>query len=58
MTQIMTASIAYNKLPTYEHFAPNQLTKFADILQYLDAAHALTAEQSGNSTPIGISASS
>ncbi|KAK7691112.1 hypothetical protein QCA50_006215 [Cerrena zonata] len=55
---IMTASIAYNRLPTYEHFAPNQLTKFVDILQYLDAAHAMVTEQSGTSTPIGISGSS
>lgn len=54
----MTASIAYNKPPTYEHFASNQLTKFVDILQYLDAAYAMATEQSGTSTPIGISGSS
>ena len=54
----MTASIAYNRPPTYDHFAPNQLSKFADILQYLDAAHATVTEQSGTSTPIGITGSS
>ncbi|CAL1715944.1 unnamed protein product [Somion occarium] len=51
---IMTAAIAYDRLPVYEHYAPNQLTKFKDILRYLDAEHA--PNQSGTSTPIGISA--
>ncbi|KAI0073697.1 hypothetical protein K474DRAFT_1720234 [Panus rudis PR-1116 ss-1] len=50
---ITTASIAYDRLPSYEHFAPSQFTTFKEILRYLDAEYDAQSV-SGTSTPIGI----
>ncbi|KAI0833712.1 NUDIX hydrolase domain-like protein [Trametes gibbosa] len=48
---IATASIAYDKQPSYERWAPRQLRTFAPILRILECQDTLQHAPSGTSTP-------